>query len=136
MKRAKYAAMRERSVGLGVMGFHSFLQSKMIPMEGVMAKVWNKRMFQHIKRRRDDASVKLAHERGACPDAQGLRHHGAFLEQDGDRADGVDLDHHRRRVARHRAECTRTPTRTRHCRDRISSVKNQYLAKSCSSKKA
>lgn len=69
MKRAKYAAMRERSVGLGVMGFHSFLQSKMIPMESVMAKVWNRRMFQHIKRQADDASAKLAHERGACPDA-------------------------------------------------------------------
>ncbi len=69
MKRAKYAAMRERSVGLGVMGFHSFLQSKMIPMEGVMAKVWNRKMFQQIKRQADDASVKLAHERGACPDA-------------------------------------------------------------------
>lgn len=69
MKRAKYAAMRERSVGLGVMGFHSFLQSKMIPMESVMAKVWNRRMFQHIKRQADDASVTLAEERGACPDA-------------------------------------------------------------------
>jgi ribonucleoside-diphosphate reductase alpha chain len=69
MKRAKYAAMRERSVGLGVMGFHSFLQSKMIPMESVMAKVWNRRMFQQIKRQADDASVKLAEERGACPDA-------------------------------------------------------------------
>ncbi len=69
MKRAKYSAMRERSVGLGVMGFHSFLQSKNIPMEGVMAKVWNRKMFQHIKRQADDASVKLAHERGACPDA-------------------------------------------------------------------
>ncbi len=69
MKRAKYAAMRERSVGLGVMGFHSFLQSKMLPMESVMAKVWNRRMFQLIKRQADDASVKLAHERGACPDA-------------------------------------------------------------------
>ncbi len=69
MKRAKYAAMRERSVGLGVMGFHSFLQSKMIPMEGVMAKVWNRKMFQHVKRQADDASVKLAHERGPCPDA-------------------------------------------------------------------
>ncbi len=69
MKRAKYAAMRERSVGLGVMGFHSFLQSKMIPMESVMAKVWNRRMFQHVKRNVDDASIKLAHERGACPDA-------------------------------------------------------------------
>lgn len=69
MKRAKYAAMRERSVGLGVMGFHSFLQGKMIPMESVMAKVWNRRMFQHIKRQADDASIKLAHERGPCPDA-------------------------------------------------------------------
>ncbi|MGH1399323.1 MAG: ribonucleoside-diphosphate reductase subunit alpha, partial [Alphaproteobacteria bacterium] len=64
-----YAAMRERSVGLGVMGFHGFLQSKMLPMEGVMAKVWNKKIFQHIKRGVDDASVKLAEERGACPDA-------------------------------------------------------------------
>ncbi len=70
MMRAKYAAMRERSVGLGVMGFHSFLQSKMIPMEGVMAKVWNKRMFKHIKAGADAASVKLAHERGPCPDAK------------------------------------------------------------------
>jgi ribonucleoside-diphosphate reductase alpha chain len=69
MARAKYAAMRERSVGLGVMGWHSFLQSKMIPMEGVMAKVWNRRIFQQIKRQADDASIKLSHERGACPDA-------------------------------------------------------------------
>lgn len=69
MARAKYGAMRERSIGLGVMGYHSFLQSKMIPMESVMAKVWNRRMFQHIKRQVDDASVKLAHERGPCPDA-------------------------------------------------------------------
>ena len=49
MARAKYAAMRERSVGLGVMGFHSFLQAKSIPFESVMAKVWNTRMFRHIK---------------------------------------------------------------------------------------
>jgi ribonucleoside-diphosphate reductase alpha chain len=69
MKRAKYAAMRERSVGLGVMGFHSFLQSKMIPMESVMAKVWNKKMFEFIKTEADAASIKLAEERGACPDA-------------------------------------------------------------------
>jgi len=69
MGRAKYAAMRERSVGLGVMGLHSFLQSQNVPMEGVMAKVWNKRIFQHIKERADAASHKLADERGACPDA-------------------------------------------------------------------
>lgn len=69
MHRAKYSAMRERSVGLGVMGFHSFLQSKMLPLEGVMAKVWNQRMFRHIKEHADAASKKLAEERGACPDA-------------------------------------------------------------------
>ncbi|MCB9965161.1 MAG: ribonucleoside-diphosphate reductase subunit alpha [Rhodospirillales bacterium] len=69
MKRAKYAAMRERSVGLGVMGFHSYLQSKMIPMESVMAKVWNKRMFQHIRQQADAASRTLALEKGPCPDA-------------------------------------------------------------------
>ncbi len=69
MARAKYAAARERSVGLGVMGFHSFLQANMIPFEGVMAKVWNKRMFKHIKTQVDAASKKLAEERGACPDA-------------------------------------------------------------------
>ena len=70
MMNAKYAAMRERSVGLGVMGFHSFLQSKMIPFEGVMAKVWNKRMFEKISSEADKASQKLAKERGACPDAK------------------------------------------------------------------
>ncbi|MBC7103556.1 MAG: ribonucleoside-diphosphate reductase subunit alpha [Parvibaculum sp.] len=69
MARAKYAAARERSVGLGVMGFHSFLQANMIPFEGVMAKVWNKRMFARIKEGVDAASKKLAEERGACPDA-------------------------------------------------------------------
>lgn len=69
MARAKYSAMRERSVGLGVMGFHSFLQSMNIPFESVMAKVWNNKMFSHIRRQADTASVVLAEERGACPDA-------------------------------------------------------------------
>jgi ribonucleoside-diphosphate reductase alpha chain len=69
MERAKYSAMRERSVGLGVMGFHSFLQGKMIPIESVMAKVFNKQMFEHIRREADEASIELAEERGACPDA-------------------------------------------------------------------
>jgi len=70
MSRAKYSAMRERSVGLGVMGFHSFLQKRRIPLEGVMAKVWNKRIFKHIRKAADAASRTLAEERGACPDAQ------------------------------------------------------------------
>ncbi len=69
MKRAKYSAMRERSVGLGVMGFHSFLQSKDIPMESVMAKVWNNKMFKHIREKADEASLLLGAERGPCLDA-------------------------------------------------------------------
>jgi ribonucleoside-diphosphate reductase alpha chain len=69
MSRASYAAMRERSVGLGVMGFHSFLQGQGVPFESVMAKVWNKKMFAHIRRQADAASKTLAAERGACPDA-------------------------------------------------------------------
>ncbi len=69
MERARYSAMRERSVGLGVMGLHSFYQSQNIPLESVMAKVWNKKMFKHIREQADIASVELAHERGACPDA-------------------------------------------------------------------
>ena len=70
MGNAKYSAMRERSVGLGVMGFHSFLQKKGIPFESVMAKVWNKRIFKEIKEQADKSSVLLAKEKGACPDAK------------------------------------------------------------------
>ncbi len=69
MERAKYSAMRERSVGLGVMGFHSFLQAQKVPFESVIAKVWNKRMFKHIRAQADVASRLLADERGPCPDA-------------------------------------------------------------------
>jgi ribonucleoside-diphosphate reductase alpha chain len=67
--RSTYSAMRERSVGLGVMGFHSFLQKMRIPMAGAMGKVWNTRMFKHIRAQADAASIKLAEEHGACPDA-------------------------------------------------------------------
>jgi len=69
MAKAKYSAMRERSVGLGVMGFHSFLQSKNVPIESAMSKVWNKKIFAKIRTEADQASKKLAKERGACLDA-------------------------------------------------------------------
>jgi ribonucleoside-diphosphate reductase alpha chain len=69
MERAAYSAGRERSVGLGVMGFHSFLQARGLPFEGAMAKSWNLRMFKHIKGQADEASMQLAIERGPCPDA-------------------------------------------------------------------
>jgi ribonucleoside-diphosphate reductase alpha chain len=69
MARAKYSAERERSVGLGVMGFHSFLQARNIPFEGAMAKSWNLKIFKHIRAQVDEASMMLANERGPCPDA-------------------------------------------------------------------
>lgn len=69
MADAKYSAMRERSVGLGLMGFHSLLQKKGIPFESAMAKSWNMRLFNKIRGDADAASILLAEERGACPDA-------------------------------------------------------------------
>jgi ribonucleoside-diphosphate reductase alpha chain len=69
MANAIYAARRERSVGLGLMGFHSFLQSQNVPFESAMAKSWNMRLFKHLRRQCDAASRVLAAERGPCPDA-------------------------------------------------------------------
>ena len=70
MSKAKYSASRERSIGLGVMGFHSFLQKKDVPIESAMSKVWNKKIFQHIKLEVDKSSKLLAEKKGACPDAK------------------------------------------------------------------
>jgi ribonucleoside-diphosphate reductase alpha chain len=69
MEHAVYAAKRERSVGLGLMGFHSFLQSQNVPFESALAKSWNMRLFKTLRRGCDAASRKLAAERGPCPDA-------------------------------------------------------------------
>jgi ribonucleoside-diphosphate reductase alpha chain len=69
MDTAKYSAMRERSVGLGAMGFHSWLQNNGIPFESALARAANLRMFKHLRRDADSASRALAEERGACPDA-------------------------------------------------------------------
>ena len=67
---ATYSAMRERSIGLGVMGLHSYFQKKNIPLESVMSKVWNNKIFKNIKKKVDESSKELAEERGACPDAE------------------------------------------------------------------
>jgi len=71
-ERARYAATRERSVGLGMMGFHSYLQSKGIPFESVQARGINTRMWAWLKKTADAANVELAKERGACHDAKEL----------------------------------------------------------------
>ncbi len=70
MEPAIYSARRERSVGLGLMGFHSFLQSQNVPFESALAKSWNMRLFKHLRREADKASRALAQERGPCPDAE------------------------------------------------------------------
>ena len=70
MDRAVYSALQERSVGLGLMGYHSFLQAQNAPFESAMAKSWNLKMFKHIRTQADAASVRLAEERGPCPDAE------------------------------------------------------------------
>nr|WP_087140426.1 ribonucleoside-diphosphate reductase subunit alpha [Brevundimonas diminuta] len=69
MAAAVYSAQRERSVGLGLMGFHSFLQSQGVAFESAMAKSWNMRLFKHLRREADKASRTLAEEKGPCPDA-------------------------------------------------------------------
>lgn len=68
---AVYSAMRERSLGLGTMGWHYFLQSKNIPIESAMAKVWNNKIFNHIKREAKKKTQELAIEREAAPDSNG-----------------------------------------------------------------
>lgn len=69
MAAAVYSAKRERSVGLGLMGFHSFLQSQGVAFESAMAKSWNMRLFKHLRREADKASRLLAEEKGPCEDA-------------------------------------------------------------------
>jgi ribonucleoside-diphosphate reductase alpha chain len=67
--RAKYSAMRERSIGVGALGFHAYLQRKNIAFEGVMAKVTNNQIFKHIRKGLDDANQNLGQIRGPAPDA-------------------------------------------------------------------
>ena len=71
ISRAKYSASRERSIGIGALGFHAFLQKSGIAFEGVMAKVMNNQMFKHIKEKLDEANIQLGSERGSPPDCDG-----------------------------------------------------------------
>jgi len=78
-KKAAYSAYRERSIGLGAMGFHSYLQSKNIPFEGLYASSFNHRVFNHIKSKAVEASTALGGERGEAPDMQGSGFRNAHL---------------------------------------------------------
>lgn len=68
--RAKYSAMRERSVGVGALGYHAYLQKNNLAFEGALAKGANIKMFKHIREDLDKANHDLAIERGSCPDAK------------------------------------------------------------------
>jgi ribonucleoside-diphosphate reductase alpha chain len=71
ISRAKYSAMSERSIGIGALGFHAFLQQKNIAFESALAKSLNMRIFKHIRDGLDMANKQLALERGEAPDAEG-----------------------------------------------------------------
>ncbi len=71
LSKAKFSAERERSLGLGAMGFHAYLQRQNIPFESALAKSHNARMFKHIKAEAVNATQTLAVERGEAPDAVG-----------------------------------------------------------------
>ena len=71
ISRARYSASRERSIGVGALGFHAYLQKNGIAFEGVMAKVMNNKMFKHIREGLDKANKELGSERGEAPDAVG-----------------------------------------------------------------
>ena len=71
VSRAKFSAQRERSIGIGALGFHAYLQKKNLPWECAMAKVTNNRIFNHIRTRLDEANRTIGTERGEAPDAKG-----------------------------------------------------------------
>jgi len=71
ISRAKFSAMRERSVGVGALGFHAYLQRKRMPFESALAKSANLRMFRHIRKGLNEANKRLGTERGEAPDAKG-----------------------------------------------------------------
>jgi ribonucleoside-diphosphate reductase alpha chain len=79
LEKARYSAMRERSIGLGAMGFHAYLQRHNIAFESAMAKSFNMRAFSHIKSSALEASKKLAVDKGECPDGVGYGIRNAHL---------------------------------------------------------
>ena len=71
VERAKYSATRERSIGIGALGFHAYLQKKGIAWESAVAKGTNMRIFRLIRGKLNDANMELGKERGEAPDAKG-----------------------------------------------------------------
>lgn len=70
ISRAKYSASRERSIGIGALGFHAYLQKNQVPFESAMAVGRNRLMFKHLREKLDEANIELGTERGEAPDAK------------------------------------------------------------------
>jgi len=71
ISRAKYSAMRERSIGIGALGFHAYLQKNNLAWESAMAVSANNRMFNYISKKLNEVNLELGEERGVAPDANG-----------------------------------------------------------------
>jgi ribonucleoside-diphosphate reductase alpha chain len=71
ISRARYSAMQERSLGLGAMGYHSYLQMHRIAFESEFAVEMNKTIFKSIQQKAIAESVKLGKEKGEAPDMSG-----------------------------------------------------------------
>ena len=71
ISRARYSASRERSIGIGALGYHAYLQKNSIPWESALATGRNIQIFKHIREQLDEANIQLGSERGEAPDAAG-----------------------------------------------------------------
>jgi len=71
VERARFSAIRERSIGIGALGFHAYLQRNNVPFESALAVGRNKQIFSHIREQLNDANLKLGKERGEALDAVG-----------------------------------------------------------------
>jgi ribonucleoside-diphosphate reductase alpha chain len=71
ISRARFSASRERSIGIGALGYHAYLQKNSIPWETALATGRNIQIFKHIREQLDDANIQLGIERGEAPDAAG-----------------------------------------------------------------
>jgi ribonucleoside-diphosphate reductase alpha chain len=71
INRAKFSAIRERSIGIGALGWHAYLQKNNVPWESALAVGRNLQIFKNIRKKLDDANIKLGKERGEAPDAAG-----------------------------------------------------------------
>ena len=128
--KSAYSGYRERSLCLGAMGFHAYLQSRSIPFEGIFATGFNHKAFTYIKSRADDATKELAIERGEAPDIHGSgRRNANLLAIDPNASSGIICSGTSPSIEPYRANCYTHKTLSGSYQ-----VKNKYLEKLLKSK--